>query len=296
MAEAETYSASEMDLAENSLSLTSSYFSRPKLVKLLSGSKKIVLTFDDGPHPRTTPAVLEILRKRNIKAIFFVLGLQAEKYPDLIMQIHAEGHEIGNHSYNHKNMAQLTEEKAREQIEKTNSIVEAITGEKPKYFRPPYGALNQQVVKLLREENMNIMLWTVDPKDWQNKNTATIIRNLEKQLGLNGNMRGGAVLLHDIYPATVRALDPFLDKLSSNEYLISNSSLLDSTVNNFWAAKAPELLRDAKFKRSFNPELSGNNLLVNYLEPEKSKELSSMAMLKASRNGELLVCLFKNGF
>ncbi|EKD82177.1 MAG: chitin deacetylase, partial [uncultured bacterium] len=130
---------SEEELINDALSDSGTYYNRPQLVKLLADTRKIVLTFDDGPHPRTTPKVLEILRQRNIKAIFFVLGLQAAKYPALVKQIHDEGHLIGNHSYSHKNLAQLSEEGLRGELNRTSRLIESITGSKPAYLRPPYG-------------------------------------------------------------------------------------------------------------------------------------------------------------
>lgn len=294
MAQADYFSETDEEFAEDSLSQTGVYLSRPKLVKLLTNTRKVILTFDDGPHPKTTPKILEILRKRNLKAIFFVLGIQAEKYPELLRQIHAEGHEIGNHSYNHKNLTQISAEQLRQQIEKTNNIIEKITGVKPEFLRPPYGALNKQVVRLTKIRKMNILLWTIDPRDWKIKNEASIMRNLDKQLGLNGNLRGGVVLLHDIYPATVRALDPFLDKLATREYKITSTRSLDSNAVNFWAATSPGLLRNAVFKTSFNPEISGHKLLVNLIGETKKVEISSMAMLKANRRDDLFLYLARN--
>jgi hypothetical protein len=139
------------------------------------------------------------------------------------------------------------------------------------------------------------MLWTIDPKDWQNKNEAMILGNLDRQLGLNGSFRGGAVLLHDIYPSTVRALEPFLDKLAINEYQIADANSFDSSINNFWAATSPELLKNARFKRHFPAEVSGHDLLVKMIgEAEKVEVPSSMALLKASRNGDLLLLLARS--
>lgn len=295
MAKAESFVENIDNLLEENLAEAAVYFSRPKLVKMFSGDRKVIFTFDDGPHPRTTPQILEILKKRNIKAIFFVLGLQAEKYPDLVKRIYADGHEIGNHSYNHKNLAQLSETQVRQQISRTNEIITGITGKRPTFLRPPYGALNKQLLRICQSENMNIMLWTVDPKDWQNKNEATIVRNLSHQLGLGHNLRGGAILLHDIYPATVRALDPILDRLFINDYRVVDAGNMEMPDQaSYWAAAEPTLLKSVIFKRKFNPEISGNDALVKLLSEKTKPEPSSMAMLRASRNGDLLVYLLRN--
>jgi peptidoglycan/xylan/chitin deacetylase (PgdA/CDA1 family) len=278
----------------DSLSYSGIYFSRPRLVTCLQNRKKVVLTFDDGPHPRTTPKILEILKSRNLKAIFFVLGMQAEKYPHLVKQIFAEGHEIGNHSYNHKNLAQLARPQIVEQIDKTSDIIEGITGSRPRLIRPPYGAINKQILAITGSRGMNVVMWTIDPKDWDSKNEAVIMRNMQKQLGLNSTPRGGVVLLHDIYPSTVRVLNTFLDQLAINEYQVCGVDDVDNDAANFWAVTAPKLLKDSRFYHPFKPEVSGHALLVKLLGKKFKPELSSMDMLKASRKGELLVLLANN--
>ncbi|MEW6709158.1 MAG: polysaccharide deacetylase family protein, partial [Candidatus Riflebacteria bacterium] len=208
-----------------------------------------------------------------------------------------EGHEIGNHSYNHKNLAHLSEELVRQQIGRTNSIVEKITGKKPRFLRPPYGALNKQLIRICQNENMSIMLWTIDPKDWQNKNETAILRNLSRQLGLTGNSHGGAVLLHDIYPATVKALDPFLDQISMLDYQVADAHNFEgSETDSFWASTEPRLIKTSPFKRKFDPALSGNKVLVEMLVKKAPVEISSMAMLKANRNQDLLVFLARHEF
>ena len=295
MAFAEHEAEPEEELMDDSFAQASNYFSRPRLVKMFSGSRRIILTFDDGPHPRTTPRILEILKRRNIKAIFFVLGLQAEKYPQLLRKISEDGHEIGNHTYNHKNLAQLSEADARQQIDRTSKIVERITGKKPRFLRPPYGASNRQLLKICKSENLSLLLWTIDPRDWRYKNETVILRNLNKQLGLYGTPRGGAVLLHDIYPATVRVLNKFLDQISANDFQIADAGNFENyDEQNLWATAEPRLIKNAGFGRTFNVEISGNPLLVNLIGEKYQPEVSSMAMLKANRSNELLVFLVNN--
>jgi peptidoglycan/xylan/chitin deacetylase (PgdA/CDA1 family) len=285
------------EILEENLAEVAEYFSRPRLVKLFSQTRKVILTFDDGPHPKTTPKILEILKKRNLKAIFFVLGLQAEKYPELVNQIAQDGHEIANHSYNHKNLAQLSEAQVNQQIDVTNDLIEKITGRKPRFLRPPYGALNKQLLRICQAKNMDIMLWTIDPKDWQHKNESIILRNLMKQLGMNGNLRGGAVLLHDIYPATVRALDPFLDQLAANEYFIADAgNFAEGDDSGFWAATAPRLIKNAGFFHKVDPKILAHPLLTSIIGEKEPVEISSMAMLKANRSNDLLVFLARNQF
>jgi peptidoglycan/xylan/chitin deacetylase (PgdA/CDA1 family) len=286
----------EENIINESLAHLGGYYSRPQLVKLLSGSRRVILTFDDGPHPKTTPAVLEILRRRNIKAIFFVLGIQAQKYPELVKQIHDEGHLIGNHSFSHKNLAQISQEKLLDELGRTSAIIEKITGRKPEFLRPPYGAMNRNVIRTAAAEGMKILLWTIDPKDWQHKNESSIVKSVERQFGMSsGDLRGGALLLHDIYPSTVRALEPILDRLATNEYMITSIDRLDSGSVNFWAASNPHLIKKSVFKRTFDPETSGHPLLISMLKTKRPVEHSPMALLKAQKSGSLLVYLFKSG-
>lgn len=285
----------EENLINESMAYVDGYFSRPKLTKLLAGSRKIILTFDDGPHPRTTPLVLDILRRRNLKAVFFVLGIQAMKYPELLKQIHEEGHIIGNHSFSHKNLARVTSEKLEEEISRTSEIIEKVTGKKPEYMRPPYGAMNKSVLRSVHQHGMKIVLWTVDPKDWQQKSETGIVRSLEKQLGFaRGDFKGGAVLLHDIYPSTVRALEPFLDRIAASEFIVSSIDRLDDSAADFWAACPPHIMKKSVFKRIFNVETSGHQLLIGLLSPASRSDRSSMALLKAHRNGNLLAYLVNN--
>ncbi|EKD81407.1 MAG: Polysaccharide deacetylase, partial [uncultured bacterium] len=165
----------------------------------------------------------------------------------------------------------------------------------PAYLRPPYGAMNRKVLAMARQEGMQIVLWTIDPKDWLQKNESSILHNIERQLGMaSGNPRGGAVLLHDIYPSTVRALEPLLDRLATHEYRIARIDNLNAQSGNFWAAAQPKLLRNARFFRHFDPELSGHKLLISILKPQAKNQRTPMAMLKASKNGSLFAYLVKN--
>lgn len=275
---------------ENLIEATSdTHISREKLVKILSASKKVVLTFDDGPHPKTTPKILKILQQRNLKAIFFVLGMQAKKYPELVRQIYDEGHLIGNHSVAHKDLTQISENEAMNEIVNASDIIENITGERPRYFRPPYGAIDKKALRIVKQQNMKSILWTVDPKDWQSRNEVLILRRIDKQLGItSGKQKGGMILLHDIYPSTVRALDAVLDRLAGNNYIISTIDQIDNDVKELWVSTQPKLLRDALFLQQFDIKNLNNDILVNELAPIR-KRYSFVEMLRAKREGNLLL-------
>ena len=121
---------------------------------------KIAITFDDGPHPYCTEQLLDGLKERGAKASFFVMGKQAEAYPDLIRRMQEEGHLIGNHTYSHIQLGKNNRETFKQELVKTNELLRGITGEEPQYVRPPYGSWD----KSFETELMMIpVLWTIDP-------------------------------------------------------------------------------------------------------------------------------------
>ena len=107
--------------------------------------QKIALTFDDGPHPSGTPVLLDGLAERNVKVTFFVIGENAVKYPKLLTREAEEGHIIGNHTYSHVDLTKMSQEAAECELEKTNAAIEAVTGKKTEYMRPPYGAWKKEM-------------------------------------------------------------------------------------------------------------------------------------------------------
>ena len=271
---------------------------RSALKRALLNKRSVLLTFDDGPHPNTTPHILDILKKRHIQAVFFVLGIQASKYPKIIKRIHDEGHIIGNHSYSHKNLVKLKGDKLISEIEDASKIVEKITGERPKFFRPPFGAVNKNVKAAINKAGMSIVLWTVDTRDWESKDEDSILAEVNRQLSVGkSKCRGGAVLMHDIYPSTVRALDPVLDRLSSNNYKFVSINNFGDKKMDFWAVKAPSLFGRVQIARHANPEISRNPLMISLITDRGVNENKShLAMLRAKKEGNLLVYLVNSHF
>lgn len=157
-----------------------------------SAGNRIALTFDDGPDPEYTPLLLDLLKKHDVKATFFVLGAQAERHPDLIERIHREGHQIGIHNYSHKsNWLMSPWSVRRHQVERSADIVSSITGSKPAYYRPPWGILN--FFDLFTLKSYQIVLWSVMPKDWRSR-----IARKKLKSRLEARIREGSViLLHD---------------------------------------------------------------------------------------------------
>ncbi len=159
----------------------------------------IALTFDDSPNPESTPKILDILKKYNTKATFFVLGKFAEKNPEVLKRIAKEGHEIGNHTYSHASGYLVDENKIKAELNKTSNIVKRATGKRTILFRPPFGFENWRFLKIAENLGYKIILWTFDVGDWnlsadrQNKVSAEEIENR-----ILKNVEGGSIiLLHD---------------------------------------------------------------------------------------------------
>lgn len=183
--------------------------------------KAVALTFDDGPDPEKTPAVLDSLRKYNAHASFFVVGNRVEKQPQILQKMAAEGHEIANHSYSHSYSAFSSNkpEIFKEEIDKTALLIEKITSQKPVLFRPPGGYLSDNLVNLIKNEHLTIAYWTwqQDSKDWKVGTSGTAIANhIIKNI-----QPGQIILLHDGASnglETARAVDILLDKLTQEGY------------------------------------------------------------------------------
>ncbi len=153
------------------------------------------LTFDDGPHPRTEH-ILDILREENIKATFFVLGTQVRQYPKIAQRIHAEGHEIGNHSNVHNNLSHLSKEEITEDLLHVQTQLEHL-GIPVKHLRPPFGSFDKTVIAVAKELGLDVMLWSTDSRDWESKRPdySNMPNILERPLGYD-EMRG-VFLFHD---------------------------------------------------------------------------------------------------
>ena len=183
-----------------------------------NAEKCVALTFDDGPHPKYTPIILDILDKYNAKATFFVIGTNAEKYPEIIRRESESGHEIGNHTYSHPDLKKINASDFMDEITRTNGIIEKITGKKPRLFRPPGGYLNNIIVEKVSAQNGISVLWSwrQDTKDWACPSSDCIVT------GVLSNLRDGDVILFHDYNAnsspTPEALERILKKLSSQGY------------------------------------------------------------------------------
>ena len=194
----------------------------------------VAMTFDDGPHPQNTPRLLDILRDRNIKATFYVIGRNVDLYPAIARRIVAEGHEIGNHTYTHPNMTKLSNDGVRSELMKTRDAVVRATGVQPRTLRPPYGALLQAQREWIRSEfNYPTIMWAVDPRDWQRPGPSVVASRI-----IAGTTPGAIVLAHDLHAPTVDAMPATLDGLSKKGYKFVTVSQLLSMKSSEAVAQA----------------------------------------------------------
>ncbi|MFE6776647.1 polysaccharide deacetylase family protein [Streptomyces sp. NPDC057702] len=153
---------------------------------------RVALTFDDGPDPVHTGQVLEILDRYDVRATFFCVGHHVVALPDLVRQLAAGGHEVGNHTWSHPFLPDLTPDQLREQLDRTAEAVERVTGQAPARFRPPYGGVNPEVLATLAEHPSTLTLWDVDSHDWSRPGperiAETVLRAVEP---------GSVVLMHE---------------------------------------------------------------------------------------------------
>jgi len=171
--------------------------------------KYIAMTFDDGPQPQNTPRLLDMLRARNIKATFYVVGRNVDLYPQIVRRAVAEGHEIGSHSYTHRLFSKLSDSEIREDLTKTRDAIGRAAGIQPRTLRPPYGGLLQRQREWIHAEfGYPIILWSVDPLDWKRPGSAAVCSRI-----LAATRPGSIVLAHDLHGATVDAMPATLDGL-----------------------------------------------------------------------------------
>jgi peptidoglycan/xylan/chitin deacetylase (PgdA/CDA1 family) len=182
----------------------------------------VTLTFDDGPFPETTPTVLRLLAKHNVRATFFLigryldgLGSRAIAARQVAKLAHDAGHLIGNHSHDHLVLSASPRSKIISQIDRGARSIERAIGEKPFLFRPPYGQLNGEGEHLVRERGLELVLWNVEVADMRRADVDAMTTSLKNQLEYAG---GGIVLLHDIRPSSIKVLAKLLAWLEENRW------------------------------------------------------------------------------
>ena len=219
--------------------LSATYLQFPEFPALYhqgaGGEHQVALTFDDGPDPKWTPRVLDILKANGVTATFFLVGANAEKYPDLVRRIVAEGHEIGNHTYYHPNLAACWPEHIRLELNATQLLLETITGRSTTLFRPPYNAdtspsslADLAPLRIANDLNYLVVLENIDPQDWARPGADVILQRIKQQ-----RRDGSIILLHDAggdRSQTVAALPRIIDWLETRgDTIVPLSTLIGSS-------------------------------------------------------------------
>jgi peptidoglycan/xylan/chitin deacetylase (PgdA/CDA1 family) len=171
---------------------------------------QIALTFDDGPHPVHTPAVLSVLEHYGLKANFFLVGENAERHPHLVQQMVAQGHVVGSHSFDHADLTTLDLDAAKDNIVKGQKVVSELAGRSSPFFRFPYGKSNDALQSFAFDQGLLCFFWDVDSHDWCAPDPAPVVQTVVD--GLKGN--GGIILLHDSVAVTAQALAKIVEQLA----------------------------------------------------------------------------------
>lgn len=192
--------------------------------------KVVALTFDDGPHPRNTAKILDLLVKYNAKATFFVVGENVQKYPDLIRRTYKDGHELANHTFSHPYKTSITE--LQDEIQQTNELIYSISGFLPVLFRPVGGNYNEQMINAVADDGYKVVMWSwhQDTQDWKEPGVDKIVDKV-----LKGTQPGDVILFHDgvdNQEQTVKALEKILPELQKQGYrFVTVSELINNNQN-----------------------------------------------------------------
>ena len=197
-----------------------------KVYRSVATSKKqIALTFDDGPHPTLTPRILEILKKYNIPATFFMVGQNVLNYPEAARAVIEAGHEVGNHTFSHPHISNLGEKAIFDEIGKCEDALEELCEYRPHLLRTPQGVLTPSLEKCLKDDDYILILWSLDTRDWEHKSTAHLTRTV-----LENVQAGDIILMHDFIghnSKTPEALEEIIPILLSEGYeFVTVSALL----------------------------------------------------------------------
>ncbi|WP_411731626.1 polysaccharide deacetylase family protein [Paeniglutamicibacter sp.] len=181
--------------------------------------KCVALTFDDGPGPYTE-SLLDVLDEHDAKATFFLIGIDVAKHPDIVRDEFARGHELGNHTWSHQDLAKLSPDAGQRELRKANDAIKEATGAAPTVMRPPYGTITESLKK---SQPVPVVMWSDDTLDWKTRNAKKTIKAAE-------NIEPGSiVLMHDIHKSTIDAMPKILTDLESQGYhFVTVSQLVGS--------------------------------------------------------------------
>ena len=175
----------------------------------------VALTFDDGPNRTYTVAILDAMKERDVVGTFFVLGNLVNRNPDVVLRMYEEGHQIGNHSMSHPFLTRLGRQGVMNELSATSDAIERVTGQRPTIFRPPYGARSSVTDDVARELGMSVIIWDVDPRDWEFRHAPTVYNSVMANVQC-----GSIILLHDVRQSTVDATIRIIDSLLERGYAL----------------------------------------------------------------------------
>jgi polysaccharide deacetylase family sporulation protein PdaB len=198
-----------------------------------SSKRQVALTFDDGPDLEYTPQILDVLKKYNVQATFFVVGNRTKAHPEIVKRMVEEGHEVGSHSYNHPNLPELSPSDFRYQLKQADEILQPLIKYSPKLFRPPYGAIDEEQIKWLASQHYTIVNWNVDSLDWKGLSDDQVADNVLS------NVSPGAIILQhssggkgEDLSGTVKALPRIIEQLQADDVqFVTVSKLLNIPRN-----------------------------------------------------------------
>ncbi len=205
---------------------------RNTVYHIKSKEKVVALTFDDGPSPIWTPQILDVLKAAQVQATFFMIGKHVQEYPEVARRVASEGHEIGNHSYDHQVLVYYTTQELEKEIKDTQTVINKVTGLTTKYFRPPKAWLTDDEKKDIRRMGYETILWSLNTKDWVSFDDRYIVKYIL------AHVRPGDILLfHDSggvfkleggkRKETVKAVEQLVEKLKEQGYrFVTISGLL----------------------------------------------------------------------
>jgi peptidoglycan/xylan/chitin deacetylase (PgdA/CDA1 family) len=193
-----------------------------QVARMAGGAPCVALTFDDGPDVNLTPRLLATLEEKGVPATFFVLGYRAAAWPDLVAREYRDGNQVGNHSWDHPHLTNLTTDAALRELTRTDDIIAKITGQSPTVTRAPYGSLSEHIAQLSKR---TFVAWSVDTLDWRYPNADRIV-----ETAVSKAADGSIILMHDIHPETIVAVPRVIDGLIERGFrLVTVSELLDGT-------------------------------------------------------------------
>lgn len=173
----------------------------------------VALTFDDGPDGVNDPEILRILGEHNAVATFFMVGRNAQRHARLVREIAAQGHELGNHTYDHRRLIECTPEEQAITLKRTNALLASASGAPPHWFRPPFGSYNEHTLAIARAAGLETILWTIDSKDYRDLPPAVIEERVMRDLA-----PGAVVLMHSNHRNTVEALPNILRRANEEQF------------------------------------------------------------------------------